>query len=86
MILHSFCFDLHCVSLTCFYDLAFYHYCVYFLSGLSFQTKMDVEMDEPEPAAQNNEKVKLNLYWAAFCLVIAQHYITKILAIANFNE
>jgi hypothetical protein len=43
-------------------------------------------MDEPEPVTQNNEKVKLNLYWAAFCLVITQHYITKILAVANFNE
>ncbi len=65
MILHSFCFDLHCISLTCFY-----HYFVYFLSGLDFQTEMDVEMDEPEPVTQNNEKVKLNLYWAAFCLVV----------------
>jgi hypothetical protein len=65
VILHSFCFDLHCVSLTYFYDFAFYNYFV-FLSGLDFQTEMDVEMDEPEPVAQNNEKVKLNLYWAAF--------------------
>ena len=37
-----------------------------FLSGLDFQTKMDVEMDEPEPVAQNNEKVKLNLYGQLF--------------------
>ncbi len=62
MILHSFCFDLHCVSLTYYYDFAFYNYFVYFLSRLDFQTKMDVEMDEPEPVTQNNEKVKLNFY------------------------
>jgi len=51
-----FLFDLHCVSLTCFYN--FITILFIFLSGLDFQKKMDVEMDEPEPVTQNNEKVK----------------------------